>query len=69
MEIHTIGIDLGKTVFHLVGSKPTWRSCSAQEVLAESDSAFHGEPACLFDWHGSLWRSSLSGPRSSRTGA
>ena len=33
MELHTIGIDLGKTVFHLVGLDVVARPC-AQEVFA-----------------------------------
>ena len=56
MEIHTIGIDLGKTVFHLVGLNPRGEVVVAQEVLAESDFALHGELACLLDWYGGLWR-------------
>ena len=45
MEIHTIGIDLGKTVFHLVGLNAARRSRGAQEVFAHSDAALHREPA------------------------
>jgi hypothetical protein len=45
MEIHTIGIDLGKTIFHLVGL--SWRGggCSAKEILASAAAPLHGEPA------------------------
>jgi transposase len=38
MEIHTIGIDLGKTVFHLVGLNPCGevvvrKKCSRNQIL------------------------------------
>ena len=38
MEIHTIGIDLGKTVFHLVGLNPRGavvvrKKCSRNQIL------------------------------------
>ena len=43
MNLHAIGIDLGKTVFHLVGSEPGRRGCGAEEVLAYAASSFHFE--------------------------
>ena len=48
MELHTIGIDLGKTVFHMVG-------CDAQ---SRRGLYSHGRGARDFDrqWHG-LYRS------------
>lgn len=42
MEIHPIGIDPGKTVFHLVGLNPRGEVCGAQEVLAQATAALHG---------------------------
>ena len=43
MELHTIGIDLGKTVFHLVGLNAAGRGRRAQEVVANSAAALHRE--------------------------
>ena len=40
MELHTIGIDLGKTVFHLVGLNRERRGCGTQEVLAQTTAQF-----------------------------
>ncbi len=34
MELHTIGIDLGKTVFHLVGLNLRGEVVGSQEVFA-----------------------------------
>ena len=43
MNLHAIGIDLGKTVFHLVGLSQTRRGRGAEEVLAHAASSFHCE--------------------------
>jgi len=56
MELHTIGIDLGKTVFHLVGV-----NLRGEVVLRN-----HGEPASQIDWYGSLRRISFSWPGAAR---
>ena len=45
MELHTIGIDLGKTVFHLVGAYQARRSRSAQEAFTQATAAVHRELA------------------------
>ena len=45
MEIRTIGIDLGKTVFHFVGVNARGRSRGSQEGLADSAAALHFEPS------------------------
>jgi hypothetical protein len=44
MELHTMGIDLGKTVFRLVDLACAARS-GAQEVFAQATAALHGESA------------------------
>ena len=62
MEIHTIGIDLGKTVFHLVGLDVRGEVVVRKEVFPQPDSWFYSEPACVLDRHGSLRRSALSCP-------
>ncbi len=67
MELHTIGIDLGKTGFHLVGLNRRGEVAAAQEVLADATVALHSEPESRFDWHGSLWGSTFSRTRIART--
>ena len=42
MELHTIGIDLGKKVFHLVGLNLRGEVVVAQEVFAQGTAALHG---------------------------
>ena len=69
MEIHTIGIDLGKTVFHLVGLNARGevvvrKKCSRDQILR-----FTANLASVLDRHGGLRRSALSGPCPARTGA
>jgi hypothetical protein len=68
MQLHTIGIDLGKAVFHLVGLDPRGEGCGAQEVFAQTTVALHCEPAGRVDWHGSLRRVALSRAGSERAG-
>ena len=68
MEIRTIGIDLGKTVFHLVGVNARGevvvrKKCSRTQLLR-----FHIEPSRVPDRHGGLRRISFSRPRSAGTG-
>jgi len=60
MELHTIGIDLGKTVFHLVGLNLR-ESCGAQEVFAQATAALHSQPAGQIDWYGRLRRVTFLG--------
>ena len=47
MEIHTIGIDLGKTVFHLVGSTRAAKSWFARSVRAIRFCALPRTCECL----------------------
>jgi transposase len=54
MKLQVLGIDLGKTVFHLVGADSTGRvvirkRCSRTQLLA-----FTREFAGAVDWHGGL---------------
>src|SRR5260370_15466499 len=71
IELHTIGIDLGKTVFHLVGLNQCGEVVvrSAQEVFAQTTAALHGEPADQVNWHGSLRRVPLSRTGFARAGS
>ncbi|SRR6266851_2061434 len=60
MELHTIGIDLGKTVFHLVGI-----TCVAKVWCARSSrghNCLHFTATRRVDWHGSLRRRTFSWP-------
>ena len=63
MEIRTIGIDLGKSVFHFVAVNAR----GSQEGLTDSASALYREPFSVPDWHGGLRRSSFSGACSAGT--
>src|SRR5262249_48156845 len=52
--IATIGIDLGKNIFHLVGLESARRDCFATEALARPDRATAGKCAVLPDRHGGV---------------
>jgi transposase len=56
MELHTIGIDLGKTVFHLVGLNLRGEVVVRKKFSRLQFVALHGEPADPVDRHGSLRR-------------
>src|SRR6059036_2360811 len=52
MKVRTIGIDLGKAVFHVVGLEPA-RKCGAQETtLTEPVTPSTCQHARLSHWHG-----------------
>ena len=68
MEIHTIGIDLAKTVFHLVGLNArgevvVQRKCSRSQLLRFTSNLR------VLDRHGGMRRSPFSRPGSSRSRA
>ena len=44
MEIDKIGIDLGKSVFDLVGLSTAGETGGAEEVFADTAAAFHCKP-------------------------
>ena len=69
MDIATIGIDLSKTTFHVIGLDPKRRDCVAQKTLPQAVAALHCEPAADVDRHGSLRGSTLSWPRTAKTRA
>ena len=67
MEIRTIGIDLGKTVFHFVGVNARGqvvvrKKCSRTQLLR-----FTANLRSVPDRHGGLRRGSFSGPSSAGT--
>ena len=70
MEISTLGIDLSKTTFHVIGFTPRGEIVLRKKLLSEAAPDLHVEPATAVDWHGSLWGRALprscfadSGPR------
>ena len=69
MELHTIGIDLGETVFHLIGLNPCGEVVVRKKFRAQTTAALHGEPEGEVNWHGSLRRVPLSRAGSARAGA
>src|SRR5215469_17871861 len=66
MEIHTLGIDLGKTIFHLIGLNAAGEVVLRKKYSPQTAAAVHGESVGRFDWHGSLLWLSFSWPGSSR---
>jgi hypothetical protein len=69
MEIHTIGIDLAKTIFHLVGVNARGevvmrKKCSRNQLLR-----FTSNLRVSLIGHGGLRRLPLPGPGSTGTGA
>ena len=59
MQLHTIGIDLGKNLFHLVGLNQRGEVVVRKKFSA-NNCCTSREPAGETDWHGSLRRVSLS---------
>jgi transposase len=60
MQIHSVGIDLGKTTFHLVALSAA--GAVAEEVYAEAAHHLYREPADFVDRDGGMFGSSLSWP-------
>jgi hypothetical protein len=60
MELFTLGIDLGKTTFHVVGMN-TRRGRGEEAVYEDSTVALHGEPEGGVDRHGSVRRFAFPG--------
>ena len=69
MELHTIGIDLGKTVFHLVGLNQRGEVVVRKKVFTQTTAALHCEPAGQVNRYGSLRRVPLSRASSERAGS
>jgi len=62
MELFTLGIDLGKTTFHLVGMNQRGVVIVRKRFSRHPAVAVHSEPEGGLDWHGSLRRFTFSGP-------
>ncbi len=54
MQLHTIGIDLGKTVFHLVGVNP--RGVQRKQLHLSGNLAFLAQPKIFASWLRPLFR-------------
>ena len=59
MHITSIGIDLGKTTFHLVALDDHEQGGAQQEVLPQATAGLYCEPANLPDWDRSVFGSAL----------
>jgi hypothetical protein len=60
MELHTIGIDLGKTVFHLVGLNQRGEVVVRKKFSRKQLLHFTANLQVQIDWHGSLRRVTFS---------
>ena len=69
MELHTIGIDLGKTVFHLVGLNERGEVVVRKKFSRKQLLHFTANLQVEVDWHGSLRRVPLSRAGSARAGS
>jgi predicted NBD/HSP70 family sugar kinase len=47
MQIHSVGIDLGKTIFHLVALSAAGKVLMREEVHSEAAHHFHREHAAV----------------------
>ena len=61
MQIHSVGIDLGKTTFHLVALGAAGKLL-VKKKFTEGNTSVYGQPANFTDRAGSLCRSPLSRP-------
>jgi hypothetical protein len=69
MELHTIGIDLGKTVFHLVGLNLRGEVVVRKKYSRKQRLHFTAKAEGKTDWHGSLWRVPFSRTGIARAGS
>ena len=68
MHITSIGIDLGKTTFHLVALGER-NQVLVGKKFSRTAVGLHGEPAGITGWSGSLCGSALDGSRTATTRA
>jgi len=68
MRIASIGIDLGKTTFHLVAFGGGATSCSSQEVLPRAAAGLCRQPAVVFNRPRGMHRVALFGHGATRAG-
>jgi hypothetical protein len=61
-QIRSIGIDLGKTTFHLVGLGNRCQVVVRKKVFSSTTVVVHRQSAVVVDWNGGLCGIALSGP-------
>jgi len=61
MPIHTVGIDIAKSIFHLVALDETGRAVAKEEVIEIATADLHSEPSGRHHRDGGLLRFTLSG--------
>ena len=66
MKLHTIGIDLGKTVFHLVGHNLHGEVVVRKKYSRTQLLRFTAKGTRRVDWHGSLRGCTFSWPGTAR---
>ena len=49
MQIRLIGIDLGKTTFHLIALDEHVKVVTRKKILSKTAIGVHGQSACLVD--------------------
>jgi hypothetical protein len=59
-KIAVIGIDIGKTSFHIVGQDRRGGLVLTPEVVAWPSGSAACQPAAVSDWHGDLHRGASS---------
>ena len=69
MQLHTIGIDLGKTVFHLVGLNQRGEVVVRKKFSRKQLLHFTANLQVEVNWYGSLRRVPLSRAGSARAGS
>jgi hypothetical protein len=62
MQIRSVGIDLGKTTFHLVALGDNGKVLLEEEVYPEAVDCLHREPAGLLNRDGSMFGVALPRP-------
>jgi hypothetical protein len=67
MTAHVCGIDIGKTVFHLIGLSKGRPHCRQEAFQSEAVDQAHCKHANVFGRHGGLSRLPLSRPGSGST--
>jgi hypothetical protein len=69
MQIRSVGIDLGKTTFHLVALGAAGKVLVRKKVHAEAVAGLHREHADLSDRPGGVLRRPLPRPGAAQAGA
>ena len=62
MQIHSVGIDLGKTTFHLVALSAAGKVLLRKKFTQKQLITFTANMQVLSDWYGGVCRSSLPQP-------